>query len=207
MIIQMKRIVILAVVALGASTAFSQESNLRSSSSRYLQANKKADVYVPFAISAEGIRYTPTWGLDQAWKDEQNMLKGINHMGKDNIGIGRSAFRFTDALVNDSALSSSVINMINERNRIFNRMSNTLPLVLTADQEAGTDEYFVKDKSADVNHWAAMINSHVHYLQEKTKHPVVGISIFNEPDYWTVEEGATVQKQLQVAKLLKDFLI
>ena len=204
MIIQMKRIVILAVVALGASTAFSQESNLRSSSSRYLQANKKADVYVPFAISAEGIRYTPTWGLDQAWKDEQNMLKGINHMGKDNIGIGRSAFRFTDALVNDSALSSSVINMINERNRIFNRMSNTLPLVLTADQEAGTDEYFVKDKSADVNHWAAMINSHVHYLQEKTKHPVVGISIFNEPDYWTVEEGATVQKQLQVAKLLKE---
>ena len=201
--IQIKRNIVFAVVAISASTAFAQDG-LRASSSRYLQCNKKADVYVPFAISAEGVRYTPTWGMDQAWMDEHIMLKGINHMGKENIGIGRSAYRFTKPLTNDSVLSSEVINMINQRNRIFNKVSASLPLVLTADQEAGTDEYFVKNKSADVDHWAAMINSHVHYLQEKTKHPVVGVSPFNEPDYWTVEEGATPEKQVQVAKILKE---
>ena len=201
--IQIKRNILFAVVALSASTAFAQEAQ-RASSSRYLQCNKKADVYVPFGITSEGVRYNPTWGMDQAWMDEHNMLKGINHMGKENIGIGRSAYRFTKPLTNDSVLSSDVINMINQRNRIFNKVSATLPLVLTADQEAGTDEYFVKNKSANVDRWAAMINSHVHYLQEKTKHPVVGVSPFNEPDFWTVEEGATPEKQKQVAKILKE---
>lgn len=201
--IQIKRKILLAVVALGAPTAFAQDGQ-RASSSRYLQCNNKADVYVPFTIYSEGVRYNPTWGMDQAWMDEHNMLKGINHMGKANIGIGRTAYRFTKPLENDSALSNDVINMINQRNRIFNKVSSTLPLLLTADQEAGTDEYFVKNNSADVDHWAAMINSHVHYLQEKTKHPVLGVSPFNEPDYWTKEEGATPEKQVQVAKLLKE---
>ena len=211
--IQVRRNILLAVVALSASTAFAQE-NLRNSSSRYLQANKKADVYVPFAISAEGVRYTPTWGLDQAWISESNLLKGINHMGKENIGIGRSAFRYSVALSNDSVLDAADIAAMRSRNTIFNKLSATLPLVFTADQEAVgpteqepnrvPPEYFVKNKSADINHWAAMINSHVHWMQTKTKHPVVGISPFNEPDYWTVEEGATPAKQWQVAKILKE---
>lgn len=208
-----RRNILLAVVALSASTAFAQE-NLRNSSSRYLQCNKKADVYVPFAISAEGVRYTPTWGLDQAWISESNLLKGINHMGRENIGIGRSAFRYSVALSNDSVLGAADIAAMSSRNIIFNKLSATLPLVFTADQEAVgpteqepnrvPPEYFVKNKSADINHWAAMINSHVHWMQANTKHPVVGISPFNEPDYWTVEEGATPTKQWQVAKILKE---
>ena len=175
-----KRNILFVVAALGAATAFAQEP-VRSSSSLYLHAQKKADVSVPYAISAEGKRFQPTWGLDQAWPNESNLLKGINHMGKENIGIGRSA---------------------------------TLPLVFTADQEAvGPNdanpdrvppEYFVKNKSANIEHWAAMINSHVHWMQANTKHPVVGISPFNEPDYWSIEEGATPEKQWQVAKLLKE---
>lgn len=208
-----KKYILFVVAALGAATAFAQEP-VRSSSSLYLHAQKKADVSLPYAISAEGKRFQPTWGLDQAWPNESNLLKGINHMGKENIGIGRTAFRYSVALTNDSVLGAADITALRNRNTIFNKLSATLPLVFTADQEAvGPNdanpdrvppEYFVKNKSANIEHWAAMINSHVHWMQANTKHPVVGISPFNEPDYWSIEEGATPEKQWQVAKLLKE---
>lgn len=168
------------------------------------QVVDKADVTLTFDLSKEGVRYQPTWGLDQAWINEQNLLKGINHMGKENIGIGRTAFRFNKPLIKDSALNSEIINVLRQRSTIFSRVSTTLPLVFTADQEPGADEYFVKNKSCDIDHWAAMINSHVHWMQKNSKHPIIGISPFNEPDYWSNEEGATAQKQWQVAKILKE---
>lgn len=197
------RLSILAVAACCAATVCAQDV-IRSSSSIYLPAWQKADVTISFDIDGEGKRFYPTWGLDQAWMKDQNLLKGINHMGKENIGIGRSAFRFTDALQNDSVLAPSVVNAMKSRNATFDKLNKRLPIVFTADQEAGTNEYFVKNKSADIAHWAAMINSHVHWMQANTEHPVVGISPFNEGDYWTVEEGATATKQWQVAKLLKE---
>ena len=184
-----------------AMTATAQE---RSSSSLFLQPQQRAAVTVAFDIADEGTRFTPTWGLDQAWINEQNLRKGINHMGKDNIGIGRTAFRFTKALTNDSVIAAADINYMRQRSNMFNIVNKELPLVFTADQEAGTDSYFVTNSSANVARWAAMINSHVHWMQQNTKHPIVGVSPFNEPDYWTVEEGATTGKQMQVAKLLKE---
>ena len=204
---------LIVVAALGAATAFAQDE-VRSNSSQYLPAYAKPDVTVAFNISGEGHRFQPTWGLDQAWISEQNLMKGVNHMGKENIGIGRTAFRYTEVLINDSALSTSMINYLRQRSNLFNKVSPTLPIVFTADQEAVSPsdahpdrlppEYYVKNKSANIDHWAAMINSHVHWMQANTQHPIVGISPFNEPDYWTVEEGATATKQWQVAKLLKE---
>jgi len=187
---------------LSGNTLLAQEE-IRSSGSLYLQPADKSDVCIPFRFSDEGHRFEPTWGLDMAWMSDQNIGKGINHMGRDNIGIGRSAFRFTEPLVNDSALTTSVITTLRTRTNAFNRVRQDLPVVLTADQEAGTCDYFVVNKSAKTDHWAAMINSHVHWIQANTKHPVVGVSPFNEPDYWSVEEGATPSKQKEVARLLK----
>lgn len=180
------------------------QDQVRSSSSMYLPANKKADVSLAFDIQGQGKRFEPTWGLDLAWISDQNVGKGINHMGKENIGIGRSAFRFTKPLVNDSVLAADIITVLRQRSNIFNKVSSTLPLVLTADQEAGTDEYYVKNNLANNEHWAAMINSHVHWMQQNTKHPIIGVSPFNEGDYWTKEEGSTIAKQWQIAKLLKE---
>ena len=162
------------------------------------------DVTIPFDISEQGQRFRPTWGIDEAWISEQNARKAINHMGKENIGIGRACFRTTKALTNDSILASSEISKMRTRNKWLDLVSDTLPVVLTADQEAGSDEYYVVNKSCNTDHWAANINSHVHWMQENTKHPVMGVSIFNEPDYWSVEEGATTAKQTQIAKILRE---
>ena len=198
----MNRNIILSASLLLSLAMQAQEQ--RASSSIYLQALKKADVNIPFYASAEGKRFEPTWGVDLAWISEQNIMKGVNHMGKENVGIGRIAFRFTDPLVNDSALSSSVISVLRQRCNLFNKIDKQLPLTLTADQEAGTNEYYVVNKAAKNAQWAAMINSHVHWIQQNTQHPVVGISPFNEGDYWSVEEGGSPAKQWQVAKLLKE---
>ena len=194
---------ILALVGLLAipASAFSQE---RPSSSIFLSPFAKADVSLNFDVKAEGKRFSPVWGLDVAWINEQNVRKGLRHMGKENVGVGRSAFRFTHALTNDSVLDAEIISWMKTRNNVLDIISTTLPILFTADQEAGANTYFVVNKSANVAHWAANINSHVHWMQANTKHPVLGVSPFNEPDYWTVEEGATTEKQSQVAKLLKE---
>ena len=137
---------------------------------------KAQDVTIAFDLSQqEGRRFNPTWGLDQAWISEQNMRKGMNHMGKENVGIGRSCFRTNKALINDSVLDNSEVNRMKQRNRWLNLVSDTLPVILTADQEGGTDEYYVVNRSCNVSHWAANINSHVHWMQENTKHPVLGV--------------------------------
>ena len=190
--------------ALMAALTATAQDDKRLSSSLYLQPLPKADVTIPFAVDGEGQRFQPIWGLDLQWVSEQNLRKGVRHMGIDNVSIGRSGFRATKPLINDSTLAEDQINYLRRRSNLFsNVVSPTLPLVLTADQEPGADQYFVKNKSCNVEHWAAMINSHVHWMQENTQHPIVGVSPFNEPDYWSVEEGATVAKQVQVAKLLK----
>jgi len=162
------------------------------------------DVTVGFDLSQAGHRFSPTWGLDLAWPNEQNLRKGINHMGKDNVGVGRTAFRFDKPLVGDSVLDASVIEKMRQRATLFNIHSTTLPLIFTADQEAGADEYFVKNNVCNTDHWATMINSHVHWMQKYTRHPILAVSPYNEPDYWTKEEGATVAKQWQLAKQLKE---
>jgi len=208
----LKHNLFMTVAALSAAAvAFAQETGVRSSSSIYLPVWKKATVTLPFQLSAEGKRFQPTWGLDQAWISEQNLNKGINHMGKENIGIGRTAYRYSQALTNDSVMGAADISVLRQRSNIFNKLDPKLPLVFTADQEAvnpetnqAPPEYFVKNKQANNEHWAAMINSNVHWMQANTQHPIVGISPFNEPDYWTAEEGATVAKQWQIAKLLKE---
>ena len=186
------------------TTALTATAQQRSSSSLFLQPQQPADVTLSFATDGEGKRFTPTWGLDLAWISEQNLRKGYNHMGKENVGIGRIAFRFTKPLVNDSVIAPADLSALRNRINIFNKLDKNLPLVFTADQEPGADTYFVSNKSANISHWSAMINSHVHWVQQNTSHPVVGVSPFNEPDYWSVEEGATPAKQMQVAKMLKE---
>ena len=193
------------MLAVSASISVFAQDGQRPTSSNYLQATAKADVVVPFSIEAQGKRFQPTWGLDLAWISEQNLRKGINHMGIDNVGIGRSAFRMTNALTNDSVLGSNQISVLRQRANLFNLVSSTLPIVLTADQEAGTDSYYFNaNGQANVDRWAALVNSSVHWMQQFTSHPVVGVSPFNEADYWSKEEGATAEIHRDVSKKLKN---
>jgi hypothetical protein len=196
------RLWLVATMIAAAMTVSAQETT---SSSIYLKPLEKADVSLYFSVNGEGIRREPTWGLDLAWISEQNLRKGVRHMGLENVGIGRSTFRATEALTNDTDLGSDQILKLRERSNLFSTVcGTTLPLVLTADQEAGAVSYYVTNKNCNTNHWAAMINAHVEWMQKNSKHPIVGVSPYNEPDYWAVEEGATEEKQVEVARKLRE---
>lgn len=197
------RLILLTAAALAATTGTHAQERI--SSSIYLLPQRKSDVSLFFSIDGNGHRYQPTWGLDLAWINEQNLRKGVRHMGKDNVGIGRSAYRATEALANDKNLGTNQLAALRQRTNLFNNVCGPeLPIVLTADQEAGTASYYVTNRNCNTTHWAAMIGAHVEWMQKNTAHPVIGVSPYNEPDYWTVEEGATVAKQVEVAKKLRE---
>ena len=185
-----KRNILFVVAALGAATAFAQEP-VRSSSSLYLHAQKKADVSLSYAISAEGKRFQPIWGLDLAWNNESNLLKGINHMGKDNIGIGRTSFRVLNPLINDVSLTSDQIEGLRSRSDRFNKVRRDLPLIMNCDNGfrpeghtgSNINTYYTANHHADIGRWAAVIDAHVNWMKANSPHPIVGISPFNEPDY------------------------
>ncbi len=189
------------ILITATSVVYAQDERIASTSSSLTPSAPTGKV-VSFSIKAEGKRFSPLWGLDQAWISEQNFRKGLNHMGRENVGIGRSCFRTTKALTNDTDLQADQTNALNQRNRIFNILSDTLPLVLTCDQEAGVDSYYRTGSNANVERWSAMINAHVKWLTENTRHRVAGVSPFNEPDYWK-EEGATATNSRDIARKLK----
>ena len=206
----------MAVAALFAATASAQDDT-RSSSSLYLPAYKKADVSMAFDTKGEGIRFQPTWGLDLAWINGQNLKKGVNHMGKENVGIGRSSFRVLNPLKGDTALTNDQISGLRERSNLFNQVvSTTLPLVLNCDNGyrpsghtgPNVNAYYTtksgNTSKANIEHWSAMIAAHVAWMQKNTKHPIVGVSPFNEPDYENGElYQGTAANERDVAKALK----
>ena len=60
----------------------------RLSASMYLEAPAKADLHLPFhPQTTTGKRLPVRWGMDVAWLSEQNMRKGINHIGKANLSL------------------------------------------------------------------------------------------------------------------------
>ena len=202
-----RKSIIFAACLMASASSMAQE---RSSSSINLKTYGKSDVMMMVDLNAEGKRFSPVWGLDLAWINEQNLRKGLRHMGASNVGIGRTAFRFKDALINGTELTQATINTMSQRSRLFDIVSPTLPLLFTADQEAGTDASFItyltKERRYDANvePWAENINSHVKWMKENTTHPIIGVSPFNEPDYWNTEEGATIENHALVAKRLKE---
>lgn len=189
-------------ISLSSISVSAQTTERVPSSSIYLNTVVPGGRIVSFASSGEGYRFNPIWGLDQAWISEQNFRKGINHMGRENVGVARSCFRVTKPLTNDTDLANDPINYLTRRNNIFRIHSDTLPLILTCDQEAGVDPYYRDGNTANVDRWSAMIYAHAKWLTENSRHRVMGVSPFNEPDYWT-EEGATTTNSRDIAKKLR----
>ena len=180
------------MVLLMTVTTTASAQDIRQSSSQYLQAAAKSDVSLSFSTIAEGKRFEPTWGLDLAWINEQNMRKGVNHMGKENVGIGRTSFRVFSPLVNDAILTNDQIEGLRTRANLFSELvSPTLPLVINCDNGYTTDDntgshintYYTQNRKANIVHWAKAIEAHVEWMKNNTKHPIVGVSPFNEPDF------------------------
>ena len=191
-----------ALLLVCAASAWAQSTERAASSAGlYLTAKAKSDVLVPFSLQAEGKRFKPTWGLDMAWEDANNVRRGVNHMGKDNVGIGRTSFRTVVPMASETALASDHTTHLRTRANAFNLVSDTLPLIMNSDCGAGVNSYYSQNKQADVAHWCQMLNAHVQWMLDNTRHPVLGVSPFNEPDF-SVEQG-TRDNFLAIARQLR----
>lgn len=174
----------------------------RSSSSLWLKAHPANDIVIPYTPSDEGIRLPIRWGLDVAWVSEQNIRKGINHIGRDDITIARSSFQTTRPLTDDVALTSGQIDTLRIRTNLINLINNYVDIVLNEDQEAGIDEYYVKKGKADNNHWLNLITASVKWIHDNSQHKVIALSPYNEPDYGWGQGSMADMKEL--SKLLKE---
>lgn len=198
----MKRTFLFIAIALLAFTGkmFAQNDIITSSS--WLKPVEKVDNMVPFRIDDEGQQFPVMWGLDVAWNSAQNIKKGINFIGKDNLGIARASFQTTHALTNDTELTADQIATLRSRINNINLISNTIDIILNEDQEAGIIEYYTKNGRANVDHWCALIAATVRWIHTNTQHKVVAISPFNEPDYTAWGQG-TIEDFYAIAEKLK----
>ncbi len=176
----------------------------RPSSSMYLKPQASSNVTVPFYLQDPGKQLPVRWGMDVAWMNEQNMRKGINHIGKSDITIVRGSFRTRDPLTNDSVLTSNQVSTLQERIRLARLVSDTVEIILNEDQEAGIDSWYGSKGNTNTKRWAAMINAHVKWIQEKyPKLRVVAVSPFNEPDYSDWGQGS-IANMKEISRLLKE---
>ncbi len=84
------------------------------SSSENLVAHPIPDRTVSFNISDTGTYKPVIWGLDLAWLNKGNILRGIAFMGANRVDIIRSSFTPTAPLVNGE-LQAEELGRLNER--------------------------------------------------------------------------------------------
>ena len=63
-------------------------------------------VKVPFSVTDTGKPTPIKWGMDTAWDDEGNVLRGINFIGADRLTYGRVSFQVMDPVNADGTLSA-----------------------------------------------------------------------------------------------------
>ena len=193
-------------MTLACLSLFAQAQEVRSSGSSYLQTFAKFDTPVPFYIADPGRQFPIRWGMDVAWPDRTNMMRGINHIGKANLHYVRGSFQTTYALEDDSVLTSDQIAALRNRMTLARLVSDTVKIILNEDQEAGIVSYYGTPGSSNVNHWAALINSSVHWIQKNyPRNKVVAVSPFNEPDYSYWNQGSKANFKAIAKKLKEDY--
>lgn len=199
----MRLIKIILPVAVALLCVDTATATGRNTSSIYLEPADKADVTIPFAISSEGIKLPIRWGMDVAWDSDQNMRKGINHIGKANLSLVRGSFQTTEPLINDSVLTNKQITRLSRRMQLARLAGDNIDIVLNEDQEAGIDSWYGTSGNANATRWASLINATVKWIQNNyPKNRVVAVSPFNEPDYgWGQGSKADFKA---IAQLLKE---
>ena len=163
----------------------------------YLHVWDKQAVKVPFATADPGKPTLIRWGMDTAWDDEGNVLRGINFIGRDRLTYGRISFQTMDALNDDGTLSDRQKNFLNSRLR---HISLTHPdgLLLNSDPVDINTEVYTHHPEA----WYKVIKATLKYVQDYGL-KVVSIAPFNEPDVTASNQGTKADFKA-VAKLIKE---
>ncbi len=137
------------------------------------------------------------WGMDTAWDNEDNVVRGTNFIGRDVMATGRVSFQPSDLVDASGNLSTAQQAALQSRlNHIA--ISGVHSVILNCDHEAlNAANYYGKPEE-----WYKVIKASVKYIQTKG-FTVLTVSPFNEPDYTPWGEG-TMAHFRAIAKLISE---
>ena len=148
------------------------------------------------------------WGMDVAWDSEDNVRRGTNYIGKEDLSVGRVSFQPSDLVGEGDVLSAAQQAALQRRlNHIA--LSGVKDIVLNCDHEVlcNKDNYPNCDQNyanyyGKPEEWLKVIRASVKYCRNKGFN-VVTISPFNEPDYTNWKEGTKAHFK-EIARLISE---
>lgn len=166
-------------------------------SSMYLGPGSLDAVKVPFCSMGTGQPTPINWGMDTAWDDEGNVLRGINFIGTDNLTYGRVSFQVMDTVNEDGTLSERQQQFLKSRLQHI-MLTRPAGVMLNSDPVDINTEAFTHHPEA----WYKVIKATVQYIMDYGVN-VVSIGPFNEPDVTATNQGNKDDFKA-VAKLIRE---
>ncbi len=176
----------------------------------FMKAMAKANIVVPFDVTAPGTEYKVNWGMDAAWDWDFNVNRGVAHIGKGNFATGRVSFQPND-LVTDNGdgtyeLTARQKTKLKWRCDLM-KLTGTTQVNINCDHEALADDNWAgrTNYQGKPQEWYKLIKASVAYVKTQGLE-VISISPFNEPDYvWqqAKNENQAMADFLSIAQLLK----
>jgi fibronectin type 3 domain-containing protein len=193
----MKKNIILIIMGLLFGFKMSHMNAQITSTSSNIKAQPVTDRTIVYEFKGTGISKPIIWGLDLAWLDEANIIRGSRFMGKENVSIIRSSFMPTQPLLNDAELQGDALTNTNKRIDIIKRnFGSNIRITLNSDHPS-VNSYF----SGNAVNWAKLIDITTAMHQDAGL-DVVTVSPFNEPDYAATGQG-TIQDFYNIILELK----
>lgn len=145
-------------------------------SSSFPSLSDRNAIKVTFCCDSDGTPTPINWGMDTAWDDEGNILRGINFIGKENLTYGRISFQVMDKVNADGTLSDRQIGYLRSRLQHIS-LSNPKGVLLNSDPIDINVETFTHHPEE----WYKVIKATTKYAMDYGLN-VVSIAPFNEPD-------------------------
>jgi hypothetical protein len=150
------------------------------STSDVLVTQPLPDRMVNYNLAESGVEKPIIWGLDLAWLDSVNIIRGTRFMGKDVVDVIRSSFMPTDPIVNGELTGDALTNT-NLRINIINTYLNPETQVVLNSDWPKLDPMFDPSNPDQAKNWAELLDvtRAMHVAAGRT---VITVSPFNEPD-------------------------
>ncbi len=175
--------IVLLLVAVGTFSALAQTA----STSDNLIAQPVSDRMVTYSLTDPGVEMPIIWGLDLAWLDQNNIIRGSRFMGKDIVDVVRSSFMPTDPVVN-GALTGDALTNTNKRIDIINTWLNPSTQVVLNSDHPSIDATLDPSNPDQAVNWAELIDV-TRAMHVDAGRTVITVSPFNEPDYSATGQG------------------
>lgn len=197
-----------------------EETNLTVSANDYMKATKRTDVTIPFTTQVQGVKTPVLWGLDTAWPDEWNIMRGTSFIGKEQLSVGRVSFQASDLIGDDGQLSADQKKDLDNRLRLVS-LSGVKDISLNSDHEVlcdkeehsfKTKEEWEAWKQKAAQHrknyvgrpaeWIKLFKATTDYCRTKGFN-VVSIAPFNEADFTAWNQGSMADFK-EICRLMRE---